>query len=324
MTKRQVILIALIISLFTSCRHGYKVENDEVYYEYWNEGSGQGKRLIEQADAATFQTIEFDCDCSFTFGKDKNHLFIDGELIKGIDPNTFKYIGNYIFSDKERAYFFGFYNDLNDCEIKGVDPNRIELIEYPWAKADNILIHGQDTIYLDDITDFIPIDKDWGKTKRKIINENKILFGADIATFKVMSSFEAEDKNHKYQFGFIHSNEFKKTNIKSFNFNKSNICSYGPLEFYGIYDDYETFDIDSGFRTEIVERLKTNGYTITSIRQSNSGESKIISTNLTSNNCDCYVEKFYKFDYSQPFDTGKVFKVTERIYCNKKVNFNRK
>jgi hypothetical protein len=31
--------------------------------------------------------------------KTKNHLFIDGKLINNIDPNTFKFIGNYIFSD---------------------------------------------------------------------------------------------------------------------------------------------------------------------------------------------------------------------------------
>ena len=37
--------------IFDKLQTGYKVENDKVYYEYWNEGSGQGKRLIEQADA---------------------------------------------------------------------------------------------------------------------------------------------------------------------------------------------------------------------------------------------------------------------------------
>jgi len=128
MTIKKVIFIVLTISALTSCSRGYKVENGKVYYEYWNEGSGQGKSLIEQADAKTFQELTFDCDCNFEFGKDKNHLFIDGELIKNIDPNTFKFIGNYIFRDKDSAYFFGFYNNLNDCVIKGVNPDKIKLI----------------------------------------------------------------------------------------------------------------------------------------------------------------------------------------------------
>lgn len=315
MTIRQVIFIVLTISFLTSCRHGYKVEDDKVYYEYWNEGSGQGKRLIGQADAATFQTVEFDCECSFAFGKDKNHLFIDGEPIKDIDPKTFKFIGNYMFSDKNSAYFFGFYNNLNDCAIKGINPNKIELIKYPWAKADNILIHGQDTVYLEDINDFIPIDEDWGKTRKQIVNKNKILYGADIETFKVTSPFEGKDKNYNYEFGFINSDEFKKANFKSFDFSEKNLCKYGPLEFVDIYDENEAFVNDSNQKIEIAEKLKSKGYAITNIRQSNSGESKIISVNLTNNNCNCYVEKFYQYDYSKPSETEKIFKVTERLHC---------
>ena len=174
MTIRQIITMVFAIAILTSCRHGYKVENREVYYEYWNEGSGQGKRLIEQADAETFQELSFDCDCSLEFGKDKNHLFIDGEPIRNIDPNTFQFIGNYIFRDRDSAYFFGFYTDLNNCVIKGINPDKIRLIKYPWAKADNLLIHGSDTVSVDDINEFVPLDDDWGKTKKHIINNCRI------------------------------------------------------------------------------------------------------------------------------------------------------
>ena len=243
MATRQIIIIILTISFLTGCRHGYKVENDKVYYEYWNEGSGQGKRLIEQADAATFQTVKFDCDCSFAFGKDKNHLFIDGEMMRGIDPNTFKFIGNYVFADKDNAYFFGFYNDLNnnlnDYVIKGVNPNKIELIKYPWAKADNILIYENDTIYLDDIDDFIPIDEDWGKTKKYFINRNRIIYDADVKTFKILDSYRGKDKNYNYESGFIARDDFKKTKYKTFNFDQEDICKYGLMEFIDIYDNEE-------------------------------------------------------------------------------------
>lgn len=318
MTIRQIIIIVLTISLLTSCQHGYKIEDGKVYYEYWNEGSGQGKRLIKGADAQTFQELNFDCDCNFEFGKDKNGLYINGELIKNIDPNTFNFIGNYIFRDKDSAYFFGFYNDLNDCVIKGVHPDKIELIEYPWAKAGNILINGRDTVYLEDINEFVSVDDNWGKTKKQIVNKDEILYGADMKSFKAISSFEGKDKNYNYEFGFLKSDEFQKNNFKSFDFNEKNFCKYGPLEFIDIYDEFEVFINDLNQRIETVEKLKSKGYTITHIRQSNSGESKIIHVNLTNNNCNCYVEKFYKFDYSQPSDTGKVFMVTERIHCNEK------
>ena len=170
--------------------------------------------------------MNFDCDCDFEFGKDKNHLFINGEIIKNIDPKTFQFIGNYIFRDKDSAYFFGFYDNLNNCLIKGINPNKINLLKYPWAKAGNILIHGKDTLSIDDINKFIPLDDDWGKTKKYIINKNQIVFGANIETFKIISSFEGKDKNYNYEFGFINEDEFKKTSYKTFDFDKKDFCDY--------------------------------------------------------------------------------------------------
>lgn len=319
MTVRQIIIIVFTISILTSCRRGYKIENGKVYYEYWNEGSGQGKQLIKQADAKTFQELNFDCDCDFEFGKDKNHLFINGEIIKNIDPKTFQFIGNYIFRDKDSAYFFGFYDNLNNCLIKGINPNKINLLKYPWAKAGNILIHGNDTISIDDINKFIPLDDDWGKTKKYIINKNQIVFGANIETFKIISSFEGKDKNYNYEFGFINEDEFKKTSYKTFDFDKKDFCDYEPLVFVDIYDKFESYVEDKNERIEIVEKLKLKGFTINNIRHSNwLGESKIIRVSLTNKNCNCNVEKVFRYDYSKPSKTDKMFKVTERINCKQK------
>jgi hypothetical protein len=203
MKFRQAILLFIIFSILTSCRRGYKIEGNNVYWEHWNEGSGQNKDFIDDADAKTFQKLKFDCDCDFKFAKDKNHLYIDGEPIRDIDPNSFRFIGNYVFRDTDSAYFFGAYNNINNCAIKGVDPDKIKLISYPWAKSDNLLIHGYDTLSLNDISDFLPINEDWGKTKKYVINKSEILSGADPATFKVINSYSGKDKNHTYEFGEI-------------------------------------------------------------------------------------------------------------------------
>ncbi len=205
MVNRYIIVFFLIYSL-SGCRQGYKVESEKVYYEYWNEANGQGKQYMAQADAKTFQKLKFDCDCSFDFGKDEKHLFIDGEPIRDIDPNTFKFIGNYVFADKDAAYFFGFYDNINDCAIQGIELDKLQLIKYPWSKAGKILIHGRDTLTIDDINDFQPLSEDWGKTKKHVIYGNEILEGADPETFKVINSYtgkNGKDKNHTYEFGKI-------------------------------------------------------------------------------------------------------------------------
>lgn len=319
MTVRQVILLVLTISILTSCRRGYKVEGDNVYYESWNEGSGQNKRLIEQADAKTFQKLSFDCDCDFEFGKDKDHLFIDGELIKGIDPNTFKFVDNYIFRDKDSAYFFGFYNNIQECVIKGINPDKIRMIKYPWAKADNILINGSDTVTINDINNFVPIDDDWGKTNQQIINRNQILYGADVATFKNTSTFEGKDKNFTYEFGAINQDDFKKVNYKTFDFENIDLCKIEPIVFVDIYDSLVSYLEDKNKPIEIVEKLKKKSFKVSNITYSNwIGESKIIRVCMTSDNCKCIVEKLYRYDYGKPAETKNIFKVTERIYCEKK------
>lgn len=319
MTIKQLTFILLTLLILTSCRRGYKVEGDEVYYEYWNEGSGQNKRIIEQADAKTFKELNFNCDCDFEFGKDKNHLFIDGELINNIDPNTFKFVGNYIFRDKDSAYFFGFYNNINDCVIKGVNPDKIQLIKYPWAKADNLLIHGDDTVELDDINDFKPIDDDWGKTKKYIVNNSQILYGADVSTFKITSSFQGTDKNFNYEFGAIKEDDFRKVNYKTFDFATKDFCKTEPIVFVDIYDSLVSYTEDKNKPIEIVEKLKERDFTINNIRYLNwAGESKIIRVSMTNNKCNCIVEKLYRYDYGKPSETKNIFKVTERIYCEPK------
>jgi hypothetical protein len=191
------------VVLLIGCKRQYTVERNKVYYNYWNEANGSQKWLIDSADAKTFSVLKFECDCSFMFAKDKRHLFIDGELLKNIDPNSFTFVGNYIFRDKDSAYFFGFYNDINNCAISGVNPDKIKLILYPWAMEGKVLIHGNSTIRLEDINDFEPIDEDWGKTKSKMLNENKILPGADLETFQIINSYAGKDKNNTYEFGEI-------------------------------------------------------------------------------------------------------------------------
>jgi hypothetical protein len=321
MTIRQTIIFLLTISIFTSCEHGYKVEDGKVFYEYWNEGSGQGKRLIEQADARTFQELTLDCDCNFEFGIDKDHLFIDGQLIENIDPNTFKFIGNYIFRDKDSAYFFGFYNSLNDCVIKGVDPDKIKLIKYPWAKAGNFLIHGSDTVSVNDIDEFIPLDDDWGKTKKYIINDDRILYGAHVETFKITSSFQGKDKNYNYEFGIINEDDFKKASYKTFDFDKKYLCESKPVVFVDINDSLVSYKEDQNKKIQIADKLKSKGFTIDNTRYSKwAGESKLITVSLTNDNCNCIVEKLYRYDYSKPSETEKIFRVTERMRCGPKQN----
>jgi hypothetical protein len=317
--KTKNILLFLIISIFfSSCNFGYKKENGKVYYKYWNAGMGISTRTfeIQDADFNTFEKIDFDCDCSFNFAKDKNHLFIDGHKYNDVDPKTFKYLGNYIFTDKDSAYFFGFYNNFNDCSIKNIEPKNIELLQYPWAKSGNYLINGKSTIYLEDINDFIVINDDWGKTKTAIINQDRILYDADVNSFNIISAYEGKDNYFNYEFGAIKEDDFKIVNFSTFFFDINDICMLKPMRFNDIYKNLMSFDEDKNNSIQIVEKLKNLDFKIINTKELNwIGDSKIIRVSLKNKSCECIVEKLYRRDYSIPSENEKKFKVSERFYC---------
>ena len=93
------ILFCLGALLFWSCSTGYQNEGDAVYYEHWNEGSGQHKERIE-ADPKTFQVFMFD-----RYAKDNSSAFYKGEKIDGADAPSFEPVGNNHARDKNRAWY---------------------------------------------------------------------------------------------------------------------------------------------------------------------------------------------------------------------------
>ena len=93
------ILFGLISLIFLGCSTGYKNEGNAVYYEHWNEGSGQHKDKID-ADPRTFQILNFDA-----YAKDDISVFYQGEKIIGADSKTFEALGDYYAKDKN----FGWY-----------------------------------------------------------------------------------------------------------------------------------------------------------------------------------------------------------------------
>jgi len=70
---------------------------------------------------------------------------------------------------------------------------------------------------------------------------------------------------------------------------------------------------------KLVEKLKQKGFILNNTMYLDwGGESKIIRVSMTSDKCNCIVEKLYRYDYGKPSETKNIFKVTERIYCDQR------
>ena len=199
---KKYIVFFFLVMLLMSCEKEYIIKNNSVYLKGWNEGNGNYERLVKNADAKTFENLKFK-GINGVFGKDKKTVFFDGEIVENCDPKSFTFIGNYLFKDKDALFFFGFYSSSNDWRIETLNPEKARIFEYPWSTDGVKLLYGYKPVNLENIIDFKAIDKNWGKTKTKIIYENNVIKKADYETFEVLSYSLAKDKNHTYQYGKI-------------------------------------------------------------------------------------------------------------------------
>lgn len=221
---KQILTSLFIILILTSCNTGYKVDNDKVYYKYWNTGMGIQTRTFEiiGADALTFKVLYKD-----NYAIDKNQAYYKGEPILNSDPKTFVAILDYYAKDNYHAFketktiekadgksFIvinggpyskdknDFYfdtialnvNDLNSFKIL----NKIDEYRY-WAK-DKTHYYILATKYpLSDYETFINIGNGYAKDELRVYFRDSIVIGADPLTFKSTEYGYAEDKNSKFE-----------------------------------------------------------------------------------------------------------------------------
>ena len=180
----------------------YLIKDNKVYLKGWNEGSGSYERLIKEADGNSFVSVEN--DKNILIGHDKNHVYKESTIIENFDPNTFEYLGGYFYKDSDSVYFFGYYNDVNECELEGIDPSTITVFEqYPWAKDKENVIYGRTILKINDTKSMVVLSANWAKTSSQVIYQGKLKKDIDAKSFKLLEGKFARDKNHLYESGNV-------------------------------------------------------------------------------------------------------------------------
>lgn len=95
----KILVFGVVTLAFLGCSTGYKNEVEAVYYEHWNEGTGQHKNKLV-ANPKTFQVLKF-----ARYAKDDRSVFYEGDKLIGADAKTFEALGDYYARDKN----FGWY-----------------------------------------------------------------------------------------------------------------------------------------------------------------------------------------------------------------------
>ncbi len=221
------ILFWLIVLIFSNCSTGYNNEGNAVYYEYWNEGSGQHKDKIN-ANPKTFKVLKFS-----NYAKDDKNVFYQGEQILGADALTFAALDDLYARDKHNGYYgrdtvktshgatfrvINSYYSTDEFDVfytieplKTADPKNFKFIygegDYQsWTSDGKFYYYNNYKVPSDDYENMTVFDQSGGLSKDKNwvyfldhklnIDESgrKIIDTVDIATFKVTGYCECEDK----------------------------------------------------------------------------------------------------------------------------------
>lgn len=224
MTKRKLlpVLLLLLTMMLTACGDGgkYEIKDGKVYYTYWTFSFGTQERELNEADAASFESIKN------WLGRDDSHVWFKEILIEGADPASVKAEDYPLCRDKHDFYYketvmhvadmesFRIIKQSEDdfwavdsryvyrdsCRIDDADPKTIEILEMSTAKDKNHVFYFNH-ILEDADPDTYEVMGIYSKDKSHVWYCGKLLEDADVATFEVDNDnyFGAHDKNGKFR-----------------------------------------------------------------------------------------------------------------------------
>lgn len=178
--------------------------------------------VIEEADPETFTALS---DTYLRYAKDKDHVFMWGEVMEEADPDSYEivdtygvwhyskdnnyiYYGNTIIPGADPNTFevlgFGYSSDINNIfyeflPISEADRASFTYIKYALAKDKNHAYLQGSVIEDIDLATFEFIDKYYYKDKDHVFDNKTIIEGADPETFEILGSYYSHDKNHVYK-----------------------------------------------------------------------------------------------------------------------------
>lgn len=156
------ILIALISMVLTSCEVGYKEDgykNDgkEVTLHLWDEDYGDIVIFVD-ADPSTFE------DLGDFYGRDANHVFLEGNILEGADPKTFKIL--------EKKYAVDAYHVFHGYSIMTTaDPKSFKVLSRNLTEDKKDFYWCREAIHVADKKTFVVLgdmdddDTKWAKDK---------------------------------------------------------------------------------------------------------------------------------------------------------------
>ena len=185
------LIVALSVFFFMRKSLGYTTEDGVMVYKYVNNVTWKKeRRILENADPTTFISFGF----SGIYGKDKNHVYLEGYLVSGADPSSFKLLEDLHQYAKDDRHLYAGIKKIGDY------PDSFEYLGAGFAK-DKIHAFKQGNIIPDaDGSTFELMDEKghWAKDHQHVFSFGKLMEGSHSATFHHLEHNFYADKNQVY------------------------------------------------------------------------------------------------------------------------------
>lgn len=213
--------ILLLAALGCSSELGYQVGWTSVVYAKRGVNGIRQVTTLKEADPKSFEIL------SDRYGKDRNHVYYQGQILKDCDPATLELLGkrDLYCRDAERVYISartlstdapnfalvgaGYSKDSGavyflDKTVEGADPASWESFQKgPYGRDAESVYHEGSRLPEADPASFEALNYHYGKDGHSVWFDELEVEGADPATFEASSEKMAEgrDKNFTYDRG---------------------------------------------------------------------------------------------------------------------------
>lgn len=190
--KTPIPLLLICVLLFSACSADYQEIDGELYYVKSTANGKINTKLID-VDKASFKILKGSNSgvLGNIYGKDKNHVYYKGQLIKDASANSFKILDNLYAKDKSNIFY--------KTETLAADLASFEILYSYYAKdKDQVFSQGKILDAVADAKSFELIKDDWTRDKHFYYMNNFRIEKADYETFKIINAHYAKDKNHVF------------------------------------------------------------------------------------------------------------------------------
>ena len=233
------VVASFLVMILSSCEmgSGYRNDGKQVTWHSYDEGSGHRVSVVD-ADPSTFE------DLGEGYGRDAQHAFLNGNIIKGADGKTFKSLEKRYAIDANHVFHYDtimIVADLKSFKVHGwfltedekdfywnghavhvADKKTFVILgdenawDTRWAKdKENAYCMGYAPVPLADYESFHPIKNGflsgyYAADKYRVYYQDHVVEGADPKSFTEIELGIGQDRNRVYT-------GWKATEIKDYN-----------------------------------------------------------------------------------------------------------